>query len=94
MYLYNILWYNIYVLKDMNTQLQKLFEKSNLDNKDKYEISQIFELLPPDKKQNIINNFEILAFRLTIIHKDIELERKILISDIFTNVRDFYNKYR
>lgn len=94
MYLYNILWYNIYVLKDMNTQLQKLFEKSNLDNKDKYEISQIFELLPPDKKQNIINNFEVLAFRLTIIHKDIELERKILISDIFTNVRDFYNKYR
>jgi hypothetical protein len=63
----------------MNTQLKKLFEKSNLSDKDKFEINQVFELLPPDKKQNILNNFDLLAFRLEIIHKEIDLERRILI---------------
>jgi len=63
----------------MNTQLQKLFEKSNLADKDKYEINQIFELLPPDKKQNILNNFDVLAFKLEQMHKETELERRILV---------------
>jgi hypothetical protein len=41
----------------MNTQLQKLCENYKLCPKDTYELNQIFELLPPDKKQNILNNF-------------------------------------
>jgi hypothetical protein len=63
----------------MNTQLQKLFEKSNLGDKDKYEINQIFELLPPDKKQNILANFDVLAFRLEKIHDELILEQEILL---------------
>jgi predicted Zn-ribbon and HTH transcriptional regulator len=63
----------------MNTQLQKLFEKSSLSKKDKYEINQIFELLPLDKKQNILDNFEILSTRLEQMHKEIDLERRILV---------------
>jgi predicted Zn-ribbon and HTH transcriptional regulator len=63
----------------MNTRLQKLFENSSLSDKDKYEVNQIFELLPPDKKQNILDNFDVLAFKLTLMHKEIELERRILI---------------
>ena len=77
----------------MNTRLQKLFENSSLSDKDKYEVNQIFELLPPDKKQNILDNFDVLAFKLTLMHKEIELERRILIWDIFRDIKDLYNKY-
>ena len=77
----------------MNTQLQKLFEKSNLRDKDKYEINQIFELLPPDKKNNLLGNFDVLVFRLEQMHKEIELERRILIWDIFNDIKQLYSKY-
>lgn len=77
----------------MNTQLKKYFDKSNLSDKDKYEINQIFELLPTDKKQNILDNFDILAFRLEQMHKEIELERRILVWDLYEDIKNFYNKY-
>jgi len=77
----------------MNTQLQKLFRKSKLSDKDRYEINQIFWLLPPDKQNNILENFDILAFRLEQMHKEIELERRILIWDLFTDIKWFYSKY-
>jgi hypothetical protein len=63
----------------MNTRLEMLFEKYNISEKDRYEINQIFLLLPPDKKQNILNNFDLLAFRFKQIHREIDLERRILI---------------
>ena len=77
----------------MNTQLQKLFEKSNLSEKDKFEINQIFSLLPANKQNNLLENFDILAFRLEQQHKEIELERRILIWDIFENIKELYTKY-
>ena len=83
----------MYYRKPMNTQLQKLFEGSNLSDKDKFEINQIFELLPPDKKQNLLNNFDILAFRIEQMQREIELERRILVWDIFRDVKDLYTKY-
>ncbi|MFK7779670.1 MAG: hypothetical protein QM490_00855 [Candidatus Gracilibacteria bacterium] len=77
----------------MNTRLEKLFEKYNLSDKDRYEINQIFGLLPPDRKLNILNNFDILAFRFEQIHKEIDLERKILIGDLVIDIKSFYKKY-
>ena len=77
----------------MNTQLQKLFKKTKLSDKDKYEINQIFWLLPIDKQQNILDNFDTLVLRLEQMHKEIDLERRILIWDIFTDVKNLYNKY-
>jgi hypothetical protein len=77
----------------MNTKLDILFEKYHVSEKDKYEINQIFWLLPPDKKQNILNNFERLVFRLEGIHKEIDLERRILVWDLFEDIKSFYNKY-
>jgi len=77
----------------MNTQLQKLFEKSKVSNKDKFEINQIFELLPPDKQKNLLDNFEVLAFRLEQMHKEIDLERRILVWDIFSDIKNLYSKY-
>ena len=77
----------------MNTQLQKLFERSKLSDKDRYEINQIFWLLPPDKQNNILDNFDVLAFRLEHMHKEIELERRILVWDIFRDIKNIYSKY-
>jgi predicted Zn-ribbon and HTH transcriptional regulator len=63
----------------MNTKLQKLFELSNLLEKDKYEINQIFFLLPTDKQQNILDNFDVLASRLEQMHKENLIEQEILL---------------
>ncbi len=77
----------------MNTRLEMFFEKYNLSEKDRYEINQIFLLLPNDKKQNILKNFDLLAFRFKQIHKEIDLERRILIWDLFQDIKGFYKKF-
>jgi len=77
----------------MNTRLELLFEKHNVSDKDKYEINQIFWLLPANKQQNILKNFDIMIFRFEQIHKEINLERRILIWDLFKDIKSFYNKY-
>jgi hypothetical protein len=63
----------------MNTLLEKLFDKHRISPKDRHEISQIYDLLPPPKKQNLINNFEALAIRLHKIEDEIRVERQILV---------------
>jgi len=63
----------------MNTQLEKLFEIYNVSAKDRYELNQIFLLLSADKQNNILKNFATLSFRLEKIHKEIDLERRILV---------------
>ena len=78
----------------MNTQLQKLFEKSHLAEKDKFEINQIFWLLPPDKQQNILDNFDILAFRLEQMHRESLIEQEILLWSIYEKLDRFVEKER
>jgi len=77
----------------MNTRLEMLFLKHNVSDKDRYEINQIFWLLPANKQQNILKNFDIMIFRFEQIHKEIDLERRILIWELFKDIKSFYNKY-
>jgi len=77
----------------MNTRLELLFEKNNVSPKDRYEINQIFWLLPSNKQQNILNNFDQMIFKFDQINKEINLERRILIWDLFEDIKSFYNKY-
>ena len=77
----------------MNTRLEMLFEKYNLSDKNRYEINQIFLLLPIEKQKNILKNFSVLAFKLEQIHKEIDLERRILVWDLFADIKSFYNTY-
>ena len=42
----------------MNVILEKLFEKYNLGEKDRYEINQIYDFLTPEKKIKLVENFE------------------------------------
>jgi len=78
----------------MNTLLENLFEKHRVSEKDRYEINQIFWLLPIDKQRNLLGNFDVLAIRLEQIHKEIDLERRILIPSVFDEIKAFYTKYQ
>ncbi|MDP2091158.1 MAG: hypothetical protein Q8K30_06205 [Candidatus Gracilibacteria bacterium] len=77
----------------MNTRLEKLFEIYNFSEKNKYEINQIFGLLPMKKQQNLLNNFNVFAFKIQQINKEINLERRILIGDLFQDIESFYSNY-
>jgi hypothetical protein len=63
----------------MNTYLVKLFDKYNISDRNRYEILQIFSLLPLDKKQNLLNNFWTLAVKINKIEEEINTEKEILI---------------
>jgi len=42
----------------MNTQLEKLFEKYNFSQKDRYDFLQIYALLPSYKKVKVVEHFD------------------------------------
>jgi hypothetical protein len=63
----------------MNTRLELLFKNYNISEKNRYEINQLFQLLPSYKKQNLLNNFDVLASRFSEIEEEINTERSILI---------------
>ena len=63
----------------MNTKLEKLFEKYNFSQKDRFEISQIFFLLTEERKQNLLKNFDEFALSINKINSDIDPEKDILI---------------
>ena len=77
----------------MNTRLEKLFEKYHLPEQERYEINQIFWLLPPNKQTNLLNNFDTLMVKFEQIHKEIDLERRILVWDLDWDIKMFYKKF-
>ena len=62
----------------MNTLLEALFEQYSVSEKDRYDIRQIFSLLPSDKQKNLIKSLPVLAGRLQKIENDLYQERDIL----------------
>ena len=68
--------------------LEKLFEKFSTSEKDRYEMRQIFELLPEKKKKNILANFEVLSLRIQKIQRDLQLEQEILIWSAIERIRE------
>lgn len=71
----------------MNIKLELLFKQYHVWEHDRYEINQIFEFLPPEKKKNLLNNFEALAKKLHSIHETIKIEQEILIVDVLSDVK-------
>ena len=71
----------------MNTKLEKLFEKYDFSPKDRFEISQILFLLPEEKKQNFLKNFEEFAFQVKKINSDIEIEKNILLDNAIEKIK-------
>lgn len=71
----------------INTKLEKLFEKYNFSQKDRFEITQIFFLLTEDRKQKLISNFDDFAFSVLKINSDIELEKEILMENAVEKIK-------
>jgi len=72
----------------MNTQLEKLFTQYSLSQKDRYEINQIYVLLPKVKQQNLLQNFAVLAAKLHKIENDLREERELLMWNALRNIED------
>ena len=72
----------------MNVLLEKYFEKYNLSPKDRYEINQIFQLLPPGKKQNVLDNFDNIISNILKLQENIKLEQEILVWDAVSKIRN------
>ena len=72
----------------MNIYLEKLFNRYSISKKNRYEISQIYNLLPPDKQSNLIRNFENLANSINVIEENLSIEREILIWNALDNIKD------
>lgn len=70
----------------MNTLFEKLLQDSWLPEKDKHDIKQIFYLLPNEKKQRLMRNFETLSHNIEQINTDIALEQKILFENLVTDL--------
>lgn len=75
----------------MNTRLETLFEQYNLSQKDRYEINQFFELLPIDKKHNLLNNFELIVIKIKKIQEDMRIEQEILMWDAISKIKNAIN---
>lgn len=76
----------------MNVQLEKLFTEYELSEKDRYEILQMFQLLPDAKKQKILSDFEILAEKIEKISDDITIEQWILLDSILPEISKIIQK--
>ena len=72
----------------MNTQLKKLFIQYGLSEKDRYEINQIYVLLPMVKQQNLLQNFAVISSRLHKIEDDLHEERELLMWNALQNIED------
>ncbi len=72
----------------MNVLLEKYFEKYELSDKDRYEINQIFQLLPPEKKQNVLDNFDNIISNILNLQENIKLEQEILVWDAVSKIRN------
>lgn len=78
----------------MNTFLEELFEKYEISQKDRYDILQIYNFLPSDKKKSILNNFEIISLKIKKIEEDIQIEKEIILWSALDIVRNAIIKYK
>ncbi len=72
----------------MNTYLHTLFEKYRVSKKNRYEIEQMYMILPDHKKKNLIKNFNTFLAKFIYIEKSIEEEKEILIWGSVERVRN------
>ena len=76
----------------MNTILEKLFEESELPEKDRYEIRQIYWLLSEEKQQFLIRNFDSLIEKIKKLHKSLQIEKEILVGETLQEIKVFIKK--
>lgn len=78
----------------MNVLLEKLLENESLDDKDRYEIRQIFNIVSDDKKQNILNNFDKMLISIMKIKQELRESQEILLWKAISNIETAIKKAR
>ncbi|MCT4616931.1 MAG: hypothetical protein N4A38_01845 [Candidatus Gracilibacteria bacterium] len=63
----------------LNSYLEDLIEKSNLNEKDVHDIRTIFGAVTDEQKQNILDNWDALVSKLKQIEEDFIKEQEILL---------------
>lgn len=76
----------------MNSALIKLLKKHELSEKDCYEINQIYCILSDEKKQAILDNFEVLALKIKEIESQLITEQNILLDSIIPEIQKIIQK--
>jgi len=71
----------------MNTVLLKLFEQYELPEKDRYEISQVYNFLPEEKKQRLLRNFKIFIQKINKFREQLQKENEILVGKTIEEIR-------
>lgn len=76
----------------MTLVLEKLFEKYHLGKKDRYEIQQIYSFLSPQKKIQMVENFESLVEHIGVLKKEMFDEQQILFDTTLQNIEQKIKK--
>lgn len=78
----------------MNTQLEKLFFQYHISEKDRYEIRQIYSLLPSHRQRELIDNFALLATKFKQIEEEIQTQRELLLWEKVDDIKQLILKNR
>lgn len=78
----------------MNIRLEKLFLEHNLSQKDCYEIRQIYQFLPVQKRQNLLDNFETIVGNIQKINQEIFTEQEVLLGKTLTSIEQEVSQLR
>lgn len=70
----------------MNTQLEKLFDRYELDAKDRYEFLQIYNLLSPQKRSRVIENFQDIMESISSLKQELAVEQEILLGNTLESI--------
>lgn len=82
-----IIIYKYFLIKVlMNVLLEKLLLNSLLNDKDRYEIRQIFNFVDDKKKLNILNNFENILNKIVKIKFELRQQQEILLWKAISNI--------
>jgi len=76
----------------MNTQLEKLFEKYNFSQKDRYDFLQIYALLPSYKKVKVVEHFDEITTQIHWLRKDLYEEQEILFGETLQHIEEKLSK--
>lgn len=78
----------------MNIRLEKLFLEHHLSQKDCYEIRQIYQFLPAQKRQNLLDNFETIAGNIQKLNQEIFTEQEVLLGKTLQNIEQEISQIR
>lgn len=70
----------------MNVLLEKMLLNNFLDDKDRYEIRQIFNIVDDEKKQNILKNFDKMIQAIIKVKEELREQQEILLGKAISNI--------